>query len=129
MNRDYISSNQKAVLNIFMDPRNKHHIFAMRDRKQNHHHVGLQHVVVRSEFDFEPMVHLENPNYLDEPYIYHARLLEVLYNCTIGKEGMLQNETRLRSIISLKYALEVLTAPDKFLKQGYENEEDHEDEE
>ena len=60
----------------------------------------------------------ENPNYLDEPYIYQAKLIEVLYNCTIGKEGMLQNETRLRSLISLKYSLEILKSPDSFIIQN-----------
>jgi len=71
-------------------------------------------MTVKNEFDFEALNFYEKPNYRDEPYIYHAKLLEVLYNCAIGKEGMLSNETRLRSMISLKYALEVLTAPDSF---------------
>lgn len=53
-------------------------------------------------------------HYKDEPYIYHAALIEVLFTCSIGKEGMLQNESRLRTIIPLKYALEILSVPDEF---------------
>lgn len=71
-------------------------------------------MIVKHEFDFEPQIFIDNKYYQDEPYLYHGKLLEVLYNCAIGKEGMLQNETRLRSMITLKYALEVLQAPDCF---------------
>jgi inositol 1,4,5-triphosphate receptor type 1/inositol 1,4,5-triphosphate receptor type 3 len=93
VNKEYIQSNQKAVLNIFMDPRNKQHIFALKDRHHSSHHheskANPQAMTVKHEFDFEPQVQLDNANYLDEPYLYHAKLLEVLYNCAIGKEGML----------------------------------------
>jgi inositol 1,4,5-triphosphate receptor type 1/inositol 1,4,5-triphosphate receptor type 3 len=67
----------------------------MKDRPTLHHQ-GHGHMQVKQEFDFSAESQVDNPHYRDEPFIYHTRLLEVLYNCTIGVEGMLQNETRLR---------------------------------
>lgn len=43
----------------------------------------------------------------------------MLYSCAIGKEGMLQNETRLRMIISIKYALELLSSPDNMTDNSH----------
>lgn len=71
--------------------------------------------MIKHEFDFEALVKPENPKYSDEPFNYHAKLLEILYNCTIGKEGLLNNETRLRGIIQLRYVFEMLSAEDTFL--------------
>ena len=46
--------------------------------------------------------------YQDEPYLYHAKLIEVLYTAAIGKDGMYINEAKLRSTINLKYLLDLL---------------------
>jgi hypothetical protein len=48
----------------------------------------------------------------DEPYLYHAKAIEVLGMTTIGKEGMYLSEVKLRQEITLKYVFELLRNPD-----------------
>lgn len=53
-----------------------------------------------------------NPNYKDEAYLYHAKLIDVLAMTAVGKEGLYTNEIKLRSQINLKYALDILILDD-----------------
>ena len=57
---------------------------------------------------------MENPFFKDEPYVYHAKLIELLACCTIGKDGLLQGETKLKQLIVTKYIFEILLQPDNF---------------
>lgn len=53
-------------------------------------------------------------NYKDEPYVYHAKIIDILATCTIGKEGLYLSESKLRQVFSLKYLFELLGAPDSY---------------
>jgi hypothetical protein len=64
-------------------------------------------------FDFTPNTNNET-KYLDEPYEYHAKLLEVLAFATYGKDGLFYSEKRLRNVITLKYCVFLLSQPDEF---------------
>ena len=50
---------------------------------------------------------------MDEPYDYHSKLIEVLAFATSGKEGLAFSESKLRSTLSLRYILELLSADDE----------------
>lgn len=74
-------------------------------------------------FDFEAdapetiALRENNPNYADEPYEYHAHLIELLALTTIGKEGMIFSESRLRGVLSLHYLFFLLSQSDDILQQ------------
>jgi hypothetical protein len=53
----------------------------------------------------------------DEPYDYHAKLIEVLSNCTTGKESFAFAETKLRAVLPINYIFKLLMMDDK-LDQG-----------
>jgi len=57
----------------------------------------------------------ENPHFKDEPFQYHSKLIELLALTTIGKEGMIFSESRLRSVLPLRYLFELLSSPDEIL--------------
>ncbi|CAD8111133.1 unnamed protein product [Paramecium sonneborni] len=101
---EYISQNQKAVLNLFIDPRYKTQLFYMLPKGEADEHPI---------FDFETKFH-DNPNYKDEPYDYHAKFIEVCAQCTIGKEGLLSSENKLKAQITFKYVMELLLEKDEF---------------
>jgi hypothetical protein len=50
--------------------------------------------------------------YKDEPYDYHAHLIELIAMTTIGKEGMYFSENKVRQTLHLKYVFELLSIPD-----------------
>ena len=80
----------------------------------------MQHEKNKSQpyprFDFEQQQHNENSNFKDEPYYYHAKLVEVLASCTIGKEGLLQSENKLKALITFTYIMELLLEEDNLTK-------------
>lgn len=55
MKKEFILSNQKAVLNVFLDPRYKKEIFMMKKRppQQSHHDKNPLTQTIKEEFDFE----------------------------------------------------------------------------
>lgn len=109
---EYISSNQKTVLNIFIDPRFKKDIFYMKEKQ---HQLLNKKSITYNAFDFEPRKCVQaKPNFKDEPYGYHAKLIEILASCTIGKEGLLHAENKLKSLITFRYIMELLLQPDGF---------------
>ena len=57
-------------------------------------------------FDFTKKVDL------DEPYLYHAKLIEVLASCTIGKDGLLHSENILKQLITFRYIMELMLDED-----------------
>ena len=59
--------------------------------------------------------------YGDQPYIYHAKLLEVLKMTSRGVEGFNRNNARLRKTFSLKYLLELMLEPDGLSKRFSDN--------
>ena len=63
-------------------------------------------------FDFTPKVDPNNSSYLDEPYVYHAKLIEVLASCTIGKDGLLHSENILKQLITFRYIMELMLNED-----------------
>lgn len=65
-------------------------------------------------FDFEARSSATNPYYRDEPYAYHARFVEVCAACSIGKEGLLSSENKLKAQITFKYIMELLLCKDQF---------------
>lgn len=86
--KEFILSNQKGVLNMLLDPAYKSSIFWLKDRQAQVSDKNQAQASIKHEFDFTPAKN-DNPNYRDEPYSYHCTLIEVLYTCAIGKEGML----------------------------------------
>ena len=59
------------------------------------------------EFAFD-LKESENPQYLDEPYAYHASLLEVLAQCGFGVTGMYFNEAKCQNIVRLSTVFTIL---------------------
>ena len=55
--------------------------------------------------------------YGDQPYSYHAKLLEVLKMTSRGIEGFNRNNARLRKTFSLKYLLELMLETDGLSKK------------
>jgi len=94
-NEEYLLVNQKNVLNLFFDPKNKQQVLYMKEL-----------------ISFEHKVNHMNPHYKDEPYAYHAKLIDVLSITAVGKEGLYTNECKLRSQLNLKYALDILVLED-----------------
>jgi len=70
------------VLDVFLDARNKNKLCFFQNKNQ---------------FSFQKSSGMNKlKNIIDEPYIYHAALLEVLSMAAVGKEGLINNEVRLR---------------------------------
>ena len=59
------------------------------------------------EFSFD-VAETENPDYVDEPYDYHAVLLEVLAKCGFGVTGMYFNEAKCQNIVTLNNIFKIL---------------------
>lgn len=78
--------------------------------------------IFKYDYSFEESHNHSNANYKDEPYKYHAKLIDVLSITAVGKEGLYTNERRLRSQISLKYALEILALEDNLTKKVESNQ-------
>lgn len=102
INTDYLAQNQKAVLNLFIVPKFKYQLFYMQKSEFKSYPI----------FDFQPKVLENNVNYLDEPYKYHAKFIEVCAACTIGKEGLLSAENKLKETLTFKYLMELLLEED-----------------
>lgn len=75
-------------------------------------------------FDFEARQSDTNPNYRDEPFEYHAKFIQVCAACTIGKEGLLSSENKLKAQLTFKYIMELLLADDLFTNNVQQVEED-----
>jgi hypothetical protein len=73
----------------------------------SHHKSDTDHLV----FDFLPH---SRGNYIDEPYDYHAKLIEVLAFTSIGKEGLYLSEAKLRGMLPLRYLLFLLKCKDNY---------------
>ena len=83
--------------------------------KEMQHQISNKKSITYNAFDFEPRKCVEvKHNFLDEPYNYHAKLVEILASCTIGKEGLLHAENKLKSLITFRYIMELLLQPDTF---------------
>ena len=61
------------------------------------------------EFSFK-LRESENSEYSDEPYAYHATLLDVLAQCGFGVTGMYFNEAKCQNIIRLSIVFKILFA-------------------
>ncbi|EGR30411.1 MIR domain protein [Ichthyophthirius multifiliis] len=99
-NNEYLIKNQKLVLNLFLDPKYKHILLYLDNDKNQNKTKGYT-------FSFQKQYEE------DEPYVYHAKLLDVLAFTTIGKEGMYMSEQKLRQNINLKYVFELLSQKDE----------------
>lgn len=80
---EFIINNQKHVLNLFLDNDNKYEVLFLKESDSYQSEI----------FDF-----VGDPS-RDEPYDYHAKLIEVLAFTTIGKEGLATSETKLRQTL------------------------------
>jgi len=45
---------------------------------------------------------------MDEPYVYHAKLIEILSLTGVGKKGVNNNEAKLRNFLSINYIFDLL---------------------
>lgn len=63
------------------------------------------------EFTFQPA----QAKIKDQPYLYHATILEILLQTTAGDEGAKLNSQKIKSLFQLHYLLELLIKPDDML--------------
>lgn len=95
-----VPSTQRIILNMFVKEDLDLFLLYMGDK-------------VDQEFSFERAFD-ENPEYFDEPYEYHAALLNVLSNCGYGATGVYFNEAKCQNIIKLNNIFGILfNAEDK----------------
>jgi hypothetical protein len=51
-------------------------------------------------------------------------LVEVLASCTIGKDGLVQSENKLKALITFRYIMEILLCNDLLTENSEPTEED-----
>lgn len=105
---ELIYNNQRLVLDIFLDSEFK--------AKSLYLDMSDQNPVKKFEFREKLMKN-------DEPFYYHAELLNLLSMTAAGKEGLVLNEIRLRSAIDFTYLISLLLEPDEFTKSTVGAEE------
>ena len=85
---------QRIILNLFIKENLDFYLLYMAEKTP-------------PEFSFDP-VECDNPDYYDEPYTYHAALLDVLAKCGYGVTGMYFNEAKCQNIIKLSNIFNIL---------------------
>ena len=85
---------QRLVLSLFINEKVNNYMMYMDDNEV-------------PEFIYCAAVS-NNPFYRDEPFDYHAALLNVLSKCGLGVTGMMLNELKCQHIISLKNIFKIL---------------------
>ena len=89
-----VPNTQRLILNMFIKEDLDYFLLYM-----NNHNPP--------EFVFQQSIG-ENPEYLDEPYVYHAALIEVLGKSGFGVTGMYFNEAKCQNIIKLSTIFSIL---------------------
>lgn len=55
---------------------------------------------------------------VDQPFLYHSKIIEVLLQTTVGEESFKLNSPKLKNVFKLGYLIELLLEPDDLLP-GY----------
>jgi len=120
--------NQRLVLDTFLDPVHRRTLLYLaspsdieelqkiprKDHDYRHRYFNT--------FGFTKTLFNKVTKAGDEPYYYHAELIDLLGVTALGKEGLILNEVRLRSTMELGYFLELLCQEDHLTSS---NEGDH----
>jgi hypothetical protein len=80
---EFLHENQKKVLNLLIDNSNQFLLYNKKKELVKKKGGGGQAFQGQLEYNFDFSVELDE----DEPYEYHAKLVELFSNCTSGKES------------------------------------------
>ncbi|EGR27925.1 MIR domain protein [Ichthyophthirius multifiliis] len=115
VNDEHILQNQKLVLNSFLDQKQRTYLLYLNDSNIKKY--------TNKQQKFSYIYHNEK----DEPYFYHAKLIEMLSLTAAGKEGTYMNEQKLKQNLSLKYVFQLLREKDDLSEnQGLDEEVEEE---
>lgn len=65
-------------------------------------------------FVFDKDDNIDNEYYLDEPVLYHAKIIEILHDCCYETSGLYLVKRKVQSLLNLDYLLDILMQNDCF---------------
>ena len=101
----YLPDTQRKVLNVLLTPNRSTRLLFM-SRSKDHGH---------DKFTFNPDTSkiLHHRTYMDEPFTYHRKLVEVLKISGAGETQLSICEAKCQKLIPLNYLLDILSGRDR----------------
>lgn len=86
---EFLGQNQKYVLDLLLNSENRDFALYLSKENQKVRHITFDFTISKTD-------NKNDVKKLDQPYLYHSKLIEVLATTAIGKSGMQYSENKLR---------------------------------